>query len=586
MLLFLFFVPDKVFATDNFSSSYEISFQVDSDGITQVFEKITLKNLTKDYYPDNFKQLINSTQIFDVKATDSTGSLLTKVEKQINATQIEVKFTQQLIGLNRELIWNLSYKSRDFAQKSGKNLQIRIPKIPSLLNLEKYDLTVTVPNSFGSPAFIIPVPDGQINNGEENLFKFNKKQLLNTGISMDFGAARFYDFNLGYHLQNNNFLPVLTSIVLPPDTTNQRIIYQVITPKPLNITADEDGNYLAWYKLQGWEKLDINASASARVYINSTIKQSFLDQSLIKKYTDSDKLWVKDNPKIQGILKQVLGANPPALIKEKARLIYQYVLNTIPETALSSEFTNSFITLSRAAGIPAREMDGFAYAANPDLRPKEIFHIWPEYFDEKVGWVMVDPAWESTTGGVNYFDKLDLNHLTFVIKSSSGLSQLRGPDEVNVRVKEVDLMAMPKLNVSIQTKDPVWAGFPSKIIVKVSNEGNLALPSSSLQIESRHLNILSNINTTGIIPAFGFANFEFDVKTKSLFDSINDEVALTIGQQKFSHELRIVPFIIFQKLPIITSVILAAIWVVYLFIAGVFIHKKRFRRKKSSKKKV
>ena len=95
-----------------------------------------------------------------------------------------------------------------------------------------------------------------------------------------------------------------------------------------------------------------------------------------------------------------------------------------PSSAVCLEFTDLFIALARAAGIPAREVNGFAYTQNSKERPlslvKDVLHAWPEYYDSDMQtWVMVDPTWENTTGGTDYFYTLDFDHLAFVIKGIS-----------------------------------------------------------------------------------------------------------------------------------------------------------------------
>ena len=91
-----------------------------------------------------------------------------------------------------------------------------------------------------------------------------------------------------------------------------------------------------------------------------------------------------------------------------------------PNTAICMKFTDLFIALARASGIPAREINGYAYTENPQIQPlslvADVLHAWPEYYDkeEKV-WIPIDPTWGSTTGGVDFFNKLDLRHFTFVI---------------------------------------------------------------------------------------------------------------------------------------------------------------------------
>lgn len=573
--LFLFLIPSKILAADNFSSSYDVIYDISEDGTALISKKITLRNLNKDYYPDNFKLTVNSTQISDVKAADSTGSLETILSRMDNATQITVRFTQQVIGLNKELPWSLSFKSGDFVLKSGKVLEVKIPKIPSTLNMDTYTLTVTVPSSLGEPASIIPDPVSRGDNANKKTFRFGKNQMLNTGVSITFGGVQFFNFDLNYHLQNNNILPSLKNIMLPPDTDYQDVWYKDINPKPLNVTADEDGNFLAWYRLKRAEKINIKVSGSAKLYLNSKVSKPFLDNSLRQKYLITDKSYPVES------LDKILGKNPPKEEVEKARLIYQYVVNS-----QKTEPTPLFVALARSAGIPARVLAGFAYAANRSLRPtfpgKDILGSWPEYFDEKKGWVMVDPTWEQTSGGVNFFDKLDLNHFVFAIRNASPINALTG---MNVFLGETDFIIKPKLDVNIQISSPIWALFPSRATIKISNRGNSAFFGSDFQVNSQNLNIAGDVFNTGIIPPFGTATFDFNVKSKSLFDSFDDQIILSIGKQKFYQDVKIVPFVIFQTLPFISGVILMGMWGVYLVIVGVFIHRKRFNKKKSSRKK-
>src|SRR5258707_13577173 len=84
------------------------------------------------------------------------------------------------------------------------------------------------------------------------------------------------------------------------------------------------------------------------------------------------------------------------------------------------EFTDLFIAMARAAGIRAREINGYAYTENKDSEPlslvADVLHSWPEYWDKyNKEWILVDPTWGNTTHGIDFFHKLDLRHFTFVI---------------------------------------------------------------------------------------------------------------------------------------------------------------------------
>ena len=601
-----------IFAADEFSTAYDVVYDVGLDGITTVTEKINLRNLTSEYYASQFKLTIGTTQIFDIKASDGGGNMEVTQEQTGTSTTLNVKFNSQVVGKDKVFPWTLQFKSKDFAERVGKVWEVRAPKVSSG-NLEAYNLTISVPLQFGEPSLIAPTPKTQTISSDKMFITFEKSQLQQSGVSASFGTFQLFDFDLSYHLENNNLVPILTSIALPPDTAYQDVIMQRIDPKPSNVTVDDDGNYLAWYRLTRGQKLDIKVVGSAKLYTTSKVKNPVLPDILIQKYTEADKYWEKDNPQIQSKLAEILGTNPPQNQTEKAKLIYHYVVNTLkydptrikdnierfgalavlnnPTQAVCMEFTDLFITLSRAAGIPSRELDGFAYTANPTLRPlslsKDVLHAWPEYRDDTKGWVMVDPTWENTTGGVDYFNKFDLNHFVFALKGSSSLYPIPagsykyvGQDshDVKVQLSENDFLGKPQLSVQIENADPILAGFPGKVKVKVSNVGNAVYPSKSFNVESSQLLILNgDSQMLGPIAAFGNASFDFNIRTKSLFDSFNDQIVVLIGSQRYTKDVEIKPFLIFQTVPMIATLVISLMGVLYLLVLVGLIYRRRIK---------
>ncbi|MCX6726691.1 MAG: transglutaminase-like domain-containing protein, partial [Candidatus Shapirobacteria bacterium] len=171
---------------------------------------------------------------------------------------------------------------------------------------------------------------------------------------------------------------------------------------------------------------DITVNGQAK--ISSPIKTpQIIDQN---RYLEAKQFWPTDSPQI---INTVTGFKTP-------KDIYDFVVNYLsydfsglslakrqgailalqnPTKALCTEFTDLFVTLSRAKSIPSREIEGFAYTNNPKIKPlnpnSDILHAWPQYYDfVKQIWISVDPTWEKTTNGIDYFSDLDLNHLVFV----------------------------------------------------------------------------------------------------------------------------------------------------------------------------
>lgn len=636
--IFLFFVSifafsTITFATDpaagrpgsEFATSYDVIYDVGLDGVTTVTEKITLKNLTSEYFAKQFKLTIGATDLSDIKAVDGGGPLQINSEKKDTQTTIEVKFNQQIVGKSKQLDWTLQFKSKDFAEKIGKIWDIRAPKVTPSATLESYNLTISVPAAFGEPTLISPTPKSQTQSFGKMLLTFDKSQLLNSGVSASFGANQVFDFDLSYHLENTNLVPIITTIALPPDTAYQDVIFQRIDPNPMNVTVDNDGNYLAWYKLNRNEKKDIKVSGSAKLYSASKVKSPNLSENLKKKYTSTDKYWEVNHPNIQAKLNEILGQT--AVVStldnfQKTKLIYRYVVDylkynssrlTNSETgverlgavtalnnqasAVCMEFTDLFIVLARAANIPARELNGYAYSKNTTLRPlslgKDILHSWPEYWDDKKGWVMVDPTWENTTGGVDYFNKLDLNHFVFVTKGSSSIQPIpagsykyknTSSNDIKVTLSENDFLGKANLDIRIDNADPILAGFQGRIKVEISNMGNSVFPSANFSVTAGQLKILeSNSLHLGPIPAFGKAIFNLNTRTMTLFDSFNDTIVITIGSQKFVKDVTVKPFILFRTNPILAALIIFLMVFVYIIVLTGLLYRRKILKVKRKK---
>lgn len=150
VFLLLLGLPKHAFAASEFATSYDVLYDVGEDGVTTVTEKVTLKNLTSQYYANQFKLTIGATQISDIKGSDPGGALNISSEQKDTSTTLSVKFNQQIAGIGKTLPWTLSFKSKDFAQKLGKVWEVRAPRISATSNLSSYNLTLASPEFWRS----------------------------------------------------------------------------------------------------------------------------------------------------------------------------------------------------------------------------------------------------------------------------------------------------------------------------------------------------------------------------------------------------------------------------------------------------
>ncbi|MBI2595650.1 transglutaminase domain-containing protein [Candidatus Daviesbacteria bacterium] len=578
---FLLFTP--VFAAGEFATSYNITYDVLPSGETEVEEDVKLRNLTDRFYASSFTLSIGATSISDVTASDSQGQIPVEVSKNNTKTNITVRFTSQVVGKDKEYLWKLRFKSKDFAQAQGKIWQVSVPKISSLEDLDNYSLVLSIPVSFGDPTSITPEPKKQTEAGGRLNLYFTKEQLSDSGVLANFGTDQTFEFQANFQIYNKSIVPALARIPLPADTEYQQVMIQNINPKPENVIKDGDGNYIAWFKADKRQSLKVEVSGLARLSFKSKKKTELSTDEIIT-YTSSQKYWEKDTPQIKNKLAEVFKDKKINSNSEKARLIHKFISSFLqydqsrlneknfqrlgaltalsnPDKALCSEFTDLFVAMARSAGVPARALIGYAYTSNNDLRPlsfgDSILHAWPEYFDPDLGWVMVDPTWENTTGGVDYFSKLDLNHFVLLTRGLSSEDPLP-PGEVSVKFSDAEFKPSAKINLSIDAQPEIFAAFPAKATVRVENSGNAVAPISNLSFSAANLKIVGD-NPVGVpgLPPFGSFKYEYDLRTNNLWESYDDILQLKVGEETIEKKVRIKPFFAYQYFaPVVISIIL------------------------------
>lgn len=600
LILFFLFIPKPAYAEGEFSSSYDVTYEVLDSGITKITEKVTLKNLTDRYFASSFNLTIAATEISQVSASDNQGALKTEVSKSGKKTDIKVNFNQQILGKDKEYIFVLDFTSHDFAQKQGKIWQVSVPKIASGADIDNYYLTLLVPVSFGDPTSLIPEPISQSENAGKIQFKFTREQLSSSGILANFGSEQLFDFNLTYNLYNPNILPAVAKLILPSDTQYQQILINNINPKPEDVTIDADGNYVGYFKLSKKQNLDVKVSGIAKLFISPNYKIKQLSQKDQQTYTSNQQYWDKNNPVVKEKSTEILREIKGNSTREKAQAINKFVVSllkydesrlnkkdferlggatilTNPDKALCSEFTDLFISLARAANIPARENFGYAYTSNTLLRPlsldKNVLHAWPEYFDPSIGWVMIDPTWENTTGGVDYFSKFDLNHFTL---GKSGFSS-ESPslaDDTNVNFSNSEFKKRAELKLNIDAPREIFAIFPAKVKVKIENLGNSLETEKNLSFTSSKLQIPGN--NSFVIPKLApFASFEyeFNVKSSSPFESYEDVLQLKVGDKVINKLIQVKPFFAYNYFSY--AVIGFTVTIVLIYGGILFLHLRK-----------
>jgi len=443
------FIYDKqVEASEAFNVAYDIEYELSQTGEAAVSQKVSIENKESETFVASYYLNISNVHIYDVVATNKSGNLDIIKEEQDNITKLQIIFKDQIVGVGRKNEFTLKYKTQDVASKVGNIWNIHIPKVENLQAAEKYDVSIKIPETYGPKIYVSPERFTLAKTDNYTTYFFDKKMLEDKGISASFGEYQTLNFKLEYHLKNDSTFAALQEIAIPPDIKHkQQVSIQSLDPLPIKIRTDADGNILATYKINPKKDLIITLIGSARLSGKQILPEfgarlSDLPGSLVRTYTMEDTYWEVSSPTISQKATELLDKS--LTVSENAQKAYEYTLETLeydfevlsqgsverkgaiaaienPKVACM-EFTDLFIAVTRAMGIPARALDGFAYSKDSSLSPlfinlngTDLLHSWAEYYDPNFGWVPVDPTWGKTSK-MDYFTKVDTNHLVFAIK--------------------------------------------------------------------------------------------------------------------------------------------------------------------------
>jgi len=608
IFIFFFTLSTPVFAGADFITNYGVLYEVTPEGRLWVTENISLTNKLSQVYAAQYSLNLERSKPQNISASDEIGPLKITTETKGESTAIILYFNQQVVGKDKTLKFNLKYELPDLIRRSGQVWEITVPKLSETGDIDAYNLTLKVPVGFDQPAFISPNPRSQKTEGNSQLFFFSKDQVVDAGVIAAFGKFQVFDFSLTYHLVNPTADRVKTSIALPPDTNYQKLSYKSINPEPENVEVDNDGNWMGVYKLQPKERLEITSKGQVKIFAQPQIDQvQFFDEEQLEKYLQPQEYWETTDPKIASLAQKL----------RTPKQIHDYVVKTLdydysrvregatrfgalkalenPERAICMEYTDLFVAIARAAGIPARELNGYAHTANPLLQPlslvQDVLHAWPEYWDDKKkSWIQIDPTWQDTTGGVDYFSKLDLGHFVFAIHGEdsqspppAGSYKENNQTQKDVQISFGQYQEPPKLLVDVDFLLPekIITEVPTEGKIRVFNPGPEAFANLELKITTENFKLVSEARYLfALLPPFASREIPFKLANTGFFTQRSGKITVSVNNQQFEHALTSESIILKKIIPILGSLILLGL---LYFIArklfGPILNKWVFKRK-------
>ncbi len=568
-----------------FISNSTVTYDVATDGTTSVTHDITLQNATSDFYATSYTLSLDGINPINPTAHEGSQVLPLKVTQNDKVTSIQVDFTNPVVGKDSKRQFTINFTDKTLIGKTGEIWEITTPKLADATSFDFYSTIIKIPNSFGNLAYVSPNPTFRDTNNGKMVFSFDKSASTKTTITAAFGQFQVFSFHLTYHIENPLNQTATADVAIPPDTNYQKMNYTKINPTPSKVAADRDGNWLATFSLKPNQKIDVTVEGAVQLFAKP-LNEPKIDVSNVNKDLTATQFWQTNDPKIIALAKEL--KTPQAIYNfVTSTLTYDYArvaanvtrLGAVtalsnPKSAICTEFTDLFITLARAAGIPAREIEGYAYTENPQIQPlslvADVLHAWPEYWDNtKQTWIPVDPTWGSTSG-IDYFNKLDLRHFVFVVHGADATkpypagSYKLGPNpQKDVDVTFGNLPQTRSSNLKIENKILSQLPFSDEIIeTKISNPGPVAIYNEDFGIVFDG-KIVKTQKIDAILP-YGYYETTIDIPYSFLGSKTPAKVGLLLNGSKKTELTTYKTYIIISNLLMLCLLIFFVVFLIYL----------------------
>lgn len=362
---------------------------------------------------------------------------------------LKVKFPIRITFPNQYTIY-LNYNSYGLITKSGKLRDVYVPSFASdykfiTENVSESVITrVLVPKSFGAINFATPV-NSTSEEGNNYIVTFTQESLRGETGWIQIGTEQIYNFKITQPISmtsNADFFLNKYKVLVPRDLESgpvkQKVHFTNISPTPSNSSRDSDGNLFFEFSFPSNQNGEIVIEGYAVLSQDNNIdyknsgKLSQIPEEILKANTSAAKYWESDDKEIQKVANELKSqvAGEDKNVYELINNTYKFVVDRIDYSevkrfginerqgalatlqggaAVCMEYSDLFIALMRAQGVPARGAFGYGYSALDSETTGTTSHQWAEvYIPTLGGWISVDTTWgesghELIGGDLNHF---------------------------------------------------------------------------------------------------------------------------------------------------------------------------------------
>ena len=212
-----------------------------------------------------------------------------------------------------------------------------------------------------------------------------------------------YDFSVPGETQRIEF-----RVAVPQTIENRQNILSVsYSPEPSRIFEENANRYAEFVFVQPDRHVNVAITVRAELFKYDLLtarlnrRSDYLESAQLEDFLKSEKFIEKDHSEIQEIAEGIEGQTDIDIVKN----IYDHVLDNMEYSILSrkdwgavkavqlgkgdcTEYSDLFVALCRAKGIPARVASGYTVG----FGSASTRHNWAEVYLQEYGWVPFDPT--------------------------------------------------------------------------------------------------------------------------------------------------------------------------------------------------